>query len=166
MSEGYQAAAVKRQTYDYDTTLRFQVMMNTAIPSKSHRVEVTSYSPNGPISMHGSAMPVPEEIDVNQKICPLHGVYAALGFSQGWDGWILKMHQREKEHWPEVQLGYQEIETEQTTGEGIACTDDGMRNDRKHYRHTRGLGDSGRVFDYKKPLFWWAVPFDKSRMLT
>ncbi len=28
-----------------------------------------------------SATPVPEEMDVNQKICPLHGMYATLGFS-------------------------------------------------------------------------------------
>ncbi len=34
MSEGDQAVMMKRQTYDYDTTPRFQVMMNTAIPSK------------------------------------------------------------------------------------------------------------------------------------
>ncbi len=30
--------------------------------------------------MRGSATPAPEEMDANRKICPLHGVYAALGF--------------------------------------------------------------------------------------
>ncbi len=58
--------------------------------------------------MHGSAMPAPEKIDTNRKICPLHGVYAVLGFSEkrrhihcvasnDGDGRMLKMHQREKE---------------------------------------------------------------------
>ncbi len=31
--------------------------------------------------MRGSATPVPEEMDANRKSCPLHGGYAALGFS-------------------------------------------------------------------------------------
>ncbi len=57
--------------------------------------------------MRGSATPVPEEMDANRKICPLHGVYAALGFSAkrrhircvaSKEGvGMMNMHERDKE---------------------------------------------------------------------